>query len=109
MCTLLSHSEHRCHSAVSAAAVTALSAVTAVTLVCTVVLQRCNVIVTVVLLLSVYIADTLVLLPWLSQSVLPQGHCCHNAIKYTAVTELSLPLMSHQWHITAVTLVWTAV
>ena len=38
--------------------------------------------------LSVYIADTLMLLPLLSQCY--PGHCCHSLVRYTAVTILSL-------------------
>ena len=44
-------------------------------------------------LLSVYIADILMLLPLLSQCCL--GHCCHSTVKYTADTILSLPPMLH--------------
>ena len=40
---------------------------------------------------SVYIADTLMLMPSLSQCYL--GHCCHNTVKYFTI--LSLPPMLH--------------
>ena len=72
---------HRCYTNVNIA-VSALSVVTNVTLVCTVVAP-----------LSVYIADTLMLLSSLSQCYL--GHCCHIKVTYIVVTKLSLPLRLH--------------
>ena len=84
-----------CHSTASATAVTTLSVVTAVTPVCTIMYCYNVVTVIVVSLLSVYITDTLMLLPSLSQCYL--GHCCHSTVKYTTVTVLSLPPMSHSW------------
>ena len=79
-------------------AVTALSVATAVTLVCTVMLQCFHGIV--VSPLSVYIANTPVLLSSLSQCNL--GHCCHSTVKYTAVTTTDVTLVTI---VTAVTLV----
>ena len=80
---------HRCHTSVHSSVMYSI------------------VIVIIVALLSVYITDTL-LLPSLPQYYL--GHWCHTRVKYTAVTILSLPPMSHLWHIvTTVILVWTAV
>ena len=85
-------------------AVTPLSVVTQV---CTVMLQG---VVTVIVVapLSVYIADTLMLLPSLSQCYL--GHCCHSTVKYNrchnTVTTTDVTLVAI---VTAVTLVWTAV
>ena len=85
-------SAHRCHTNVNIS-VTALSVVTPATM-CTEMFSIVNVIV--VAALSVYIADTQMLRPALSQCYLHvAGHCCHITFNYTAVTILSLQPMSH--------------
>ena len=56
--------------------------------------QRYSVVIVIVVApLSVYISDTPVLLPSLSQCHL--GHCYHSRV-YTTLTILSLPSMSHK-------------
>ena len=76
--SLLHKDKRRCHCAVSASAISCHRSHTSV--------HSCYSVVTVIVVapLSVYITDTLMSLPSLSQCYL--GHCCHSTVKYTAVT-----------------------
>ena len=90
MYTSLLHCEHRCHRQRCQNHRYLLSPISH-WLVWTWMLERCHC--HRCCTFSVNIADTLLVLPSLSQCCL--GHCCHNTVKYTAVIILSVPPMSH--------------